>query len=86
MTALTSIVTFKPCPFGRETAHLGDKLVGEVAPWGPGAHRAYARVYLPDVARKMYPAASLADARDAVRREVADWLDGAGLTPVRRRA
>jgi hypothetical protein len=89
MNELVPIVTFRPSYMGCEHAHLGHKLIGQVAPCGGRTSpRAYALIFLPDIPKRMLAARSIDDARDIVRREVADWLDGAGLVPVatRRRA
>lgn len=89
MNALVPLVTFTPSYEGCEHALLGDKLIGQVAPCG-GRHspRAYALIFLPGIPRRMLHAPSLDEARKIVRREVANWLDDAGLMPAdaRRRA
>lgn len=74
MTELVSGVTFKPCPLGRETVHLGDNQVGQIIPWPCTAgSRMAVFIDLPDIPNRKIIARTLDQARVLIAREVEDW-------------
>lgn len=68
-------VRFEDSFAGRQTAWLGEVLIGEVG-LNPGGRlqRAHARLDLPHLSRRFWPATSLPAARRIVAREVRQWI------------
>jgi len=74
-------IVFEPVASGREVVRLGLVVVGEVAEnLGGRQVQAWARIFLPDVTKRALPATSMEDAKEIVRRKVAEWIEAAGLT------
>lgn len=74
------ILVFEPSAFGREVARLGNIVIGEVAP-NPGGRQvqAWARVFLPDVTTRAFPATSIERAKSILEHKTRDWIEAAGL-------
>lgn len=79
------VVAFEPLSRGREAVMLGRVLVGEIVPMDTGAHGVCFRLALPDISSRSWrPARDVDAAREIVLRKINDWLNAAGLRPVRQ--
>lgn len=80
------VVAFQPLARGREAVMLGRVLVGEIMPTGGGPHTVCFRLALPDVSSSSWsPARDASAARNIILHRINDWLNAAGLRPVRAR-
>lgn len=72
---------FRASTLGRECAYLGAWLIGEVGP-NPGGtqQRAWARLYLPGLDRSVWPATSIAKAKEILQHKAGEWIDASGLS------
>lgn len=82
------VVGFRPAQtsIGRETIMLGRVQVGEISPSvDPRSRFPFCfRLELPDASSRAWqPARDVADARRQVVGKINDWLDAAGVAPIR---
>lgn len=76
-----TLLTFERSEIGgREVARLGAIVIGEVAPNPCGRQvQAWARIFLPEITTRAFPATSIEKAKSILESKTRDWIEAAGL-------